>query len=279
MLFDYDENRPGTPRVPQTFTRLERILVVIVAYQALALGYLLAPDSFWVRPVRELLTDEPLRYVHIEPLVDRPALPKALAPPSDLDRRATAPDPVPQARNEDPLSRGDTPERIQASPEAPPQLAESPRPAPPAPDAASAVPRVPGGILGSALRNLQRYVDQNVDNLEGGAVDQGPDIQFDSKGIDFGPWLRRFRAQVYRNWLIPQAAMVMHGHVVIQMAVLRNGTLANIRIVKPSGIEAFDNAAMTALKMSNPTMRLPDGYPGDGIDPFTVTFYYNERIR
>lgn len=283
MFLDFGDNHPDTPRVPQTLTRLERILVVVVLYQALLLSYFLAPNSFWAAPVRELLSpDEPVRYVHIEPLVDRRALPKSIAPPSDLDRRSTSPQPVPKPENEDPISKGNTPEKIEGGPVEIPRAAEQPRPVTgPSPnDAQSQVTKVPGGILGNALRNLQRYVqEQNYDNPEGGRTDQGPDIQFDSKGVDFGPWLRRFRAQVYSNWLIPQAALVLHGHVVIQMAVLRNGALTNIRIVKPSGVESFDNAAMAALKMSNPTMRLPDLYPGDAIDPFTVTFYYNERIR
>ena len=42
----------------------------------------------------------------------------------------------------------------------------------------------------------------------------GPEIQFDTKGVEFGPWIRRFIAQVKRNWLIPYAAMSMKGHVV-----------------------------------------------------------------
>src|SRR5690348_18263498 len=37
---------------------------------------------------------------------------------------------------------------------------------------------------------------------------KGADIQFDSKGIDFGPWLRRFTAQVKRNWFVPQVAEI-----------------------------------------------------------------------
>jgi TonB family protein len=282
MFLDLGDNHPDIPRVPSTFTRLERVLIVVVSYQALILSYFLAPDSFFVRPVRQLIApDEPIRYVQIEPLVDRTAIPKRPAPLSDLDRRSTSPQPVPRPRNEDPVSRGNTPEKVEGGPVQIPRAAEQPKPATgPSPNEAPMQPRVPGGILGNALRNLQKYVqEQNNDNPEGGATEQGPDIQFDSKGIDFGPWLRRFRAQVYNNWLIPQAAMVMHGHVVIQMSVLRNGALANIHIVQPSGIEAFDTAAVTALRLSNPTMRLPDSYPGDAIDPFTVTFYYNERIR
>ena len=64
-----------------------------------------------------------------------------------------------------------------------------------------------GGSLGDALRNLQRYVQRDqFENPQGGGA-FGPAIQFDTKGVEFGPWIRRFVAQVKRNWLIPYAAM------------------------------------------------------------------------
>ncbi len=283
MLFDLDESRPDAPRVPQAFTRLERVLIAVVAYQFLLLTYFLAPNSWVMKPVKQLISpDEPMRFVDIRSMPDRAALAKLNAPPSDVDRRASAPRPVPRAENPQPLSKGNTPEVVQGGPPAPPKAAEPPQPVTgPAPREAPPLPaRVPGGILGSALRDIGRYDQEpNLDNPAGGAVEQGPSIQFDSKGVDFGPWLRRFRAQVYRNWMIPEAALVMHGHVVIQMVILRNGTIVNPRIVQSSGIAAFDTAAMTALKLSSPTMRLPDTYPGDAIDPFTVIFYYNEQIH
>jgi TonB family protein len=282
MYIDFDDNRPETPRVPQTLTRLERVLLAVVVYQFLLVSYLMAPTSFWAKPVHDLISpDEQLRYVQIEPMIDRRATPKKLAPPSDMDRRSTTPQPVPKA-NEEPLSKGNTPDKVTGGPVDIPKAADvSPPLTGPSPNEAPLTPsRVPGGILGNALREVQRYAqNQNNDNSEGGGGEQGSDIQFDSKGVDFGPWLRRFRAQVMHNWLIPQAAMVMHGHVVIQMSILRSGAIVNPHIVQGSGIEAFDTAALSALKMSNPTMKLPDLYPGEAIDPFTVTFYYNERIR
>ena len=70
-----------------------------------------------------------------------------------------------------------------------------------------------GGSLGEALKNLERYV-QTFDNPQGGGGQFGPEIQFDTKGVEFGPWIRRFVAQVKRNWLIPYAAMSQSGHVV-----------------------------------------------------------------
>ena len=59
-------------------------------------------------------------------------------------------------------------------------------------------------------------------------------IQFDSKGVDFGPWLRRFVAQVKRNWFVPQAAMIMKGHVVITFNIHRNGAITDIEVKQPS---------------------------------------------
>ena len=80
-----------------------------------------------------------------------------------------------------------------------------------------------GGSLGDALRNLQRYVQRDqFDNPQGGGA-FGPAIQFDTKGVEFGPWIRRFIAQVKRNWLIPYAAMSMKGHVVVTFNVHKDG--------------------------------------------------------
>ena len=131
------------------------------------------------------------------------------------------------------------------------------------------------GLLGSALRNLQRYVEhQSFDNAQGDGDAQGL-IQFDSKGVDFGPWLRRFVAQVKRNWFVPQAAMIMRGHVVITFNIHRNGAITDIDVKKPSHIESFSHAAVNALISSNPTQPLPAEYPSDSAF-FTVTFLYNE---
>jgi TonB family protein len=135
---------------------------------------------------------------------------------------------------------------------------------------------VPGGLLGSALRNLQRSIqNEQFDNQGGGGGEFGPEIQFDTKGVEFGPWLRRFVAQIKRNWFVPYAAMSLHGHVVLQFNVHKDGSITDIRVAQPSAIDAFTNSALHAIQLSNPTVPLPPEYP----DPqafFTVTFYFNE---
>ena len=70
--------------------------------------------------------------------------------------------------------------------------------------------------------------------FSGGIQDIAPSIQFDTKGVEFGPWIRRFVAQIKRNWFIPQAAMTFRGRVVVQFNIHKDGrifikALRNIR--------------------------------------------------
>ena len=202
-----------------------------------------------------------------------------------------------QPKSEKPKGQGPSPEPSPPAPQTPPapdpaaaqatanapQVAMNnaptmPRPQPqpqpnPQTGARSAPP--PGGALGEALKNLNRYAqDQQLDNPNGGnQVD--PAIQFDSKGVEFGPWLRRFVAQVKRNWFVPYAAMSLKGHVVITFNVHKDGRITDLQVIRPSDVSAFNNAAFNALATSNPTMALPTEYPSDKAF-FTVTFYYNE---
>ena len=145
------------------------------------------------------------------------------------------------------------------------------------PDAFDPLAQQPAdGLLGRAMRNLERYASsQTFNNQRGQASRFAPQIQFDSKGADFGPWVRRFVAQVYRNWFMPYAIMSMHGNVVLTFNVHRDGSITDLSVMKPSRVRAFTNSAFNAISTSNPTYPLPDDYPDDTCF-FTVTFYFNE---
>ena len=135
----------------------------------------------------------------------------------------------------------------------------------------------PGTILNRALRGLDSVArNRTYYNLRGRTDRYGPDIQFDSKGVDFGAWLARFRSQIYRNWFIPYAAMSMSGNVVLTFNVHMDGTLTDLAVERPSSVDAFTNSAYNAIRGSNPTYPLPPEYPDDSVF-FTVTFYFNER--
>jgi TonB family protein len=253
-------------------------------------------------------------FVFVQPRNDL----KAPRPPlrgegSDQDRIARAPERAPKPENRMPKMRGNTPERVERNTSqaprgqgaAPDPAAGQPQAHPdPQPDtalpkgldssSALSLPNAPrsstpngadgrsataGGQLGDALRNLQRYVQRDgFDNPQGGGGEFGPEIQFDTKGVEFGPWIRRFIAQVKRNWFIPYAAMSMKGHVVITFNVHKDGSISDLTVVGPCPVDAFNNAAFGALAGSNPTQPLPPEYPSDKAF-FTVTFFYNETPR
>jgi TonB family protein len=105
----------------------------------------------------------------------------------------------------------------------------------------------------------------------------GP-IQFDSKGVEFGFWIRRFLAQLKKNWyaLMPPNAMALRGSVVLAFDVYKDGRLTNIERVTPSVVDTFNEAAEKALALTDPTQSLPAEYPDEKVR-FTITFYYNEK--
>jgi TonB family protein len=254
-------------------------------------------------------------WVFVEPRVDVPApKPPPRAPLSDENRVARTQERAPKPENPLPLSKGNTWEQVERrddpargkpdAAEAPPSDSPEQRAQlePPAPDdrnrqvlpdsqsarltlpPSSEAPSrggsgLPRGALGDALRNLDRYVQTDqFENPRGGDAPFGSAIQFNTYGVDFGRWIRRFKAQVEGNWgpLIPQAIMWNQGHVVITFNVHKDGRITDIDVVAPSHVQGFNAAAHGAISASNPTTPLPPEYP-IGKAFFTVTFYYNER--
>jgi TonB family protein len=310
MYIDFEDSRPDTPRVEGALSVREGVLISIIVHLLLLIAVLLVPDLLpqSVRPTPvAAVNNEPRenpRFVFMQPRADisKPQ-PRPDVEASDQDRRLSTIAPPPTPENALPFARGNSRER-EENEIAPPNRGNAPEASvaqgtqnadaqgqvaandpsrsmmrlPEAPNAA------PGlrlgdtgskGALGNALRNLQRYVQQqSFDNPTGSGDSQGL-IQFDSKGVDFGPWLRRFVAQVKRNWFVPQAAMIMKGHVVITFNIHRNGTITDIEVKQPSSVESFNLAAVNALMSSSPTQPLPAEYPSDSAF-FTVTFLYNE---
>ena len=300
MYLDFEDHRPDTPRVQPAISWREGVLLSLVAHLLLVIFILVAPSS-WFQPSTDVVpvqtNDPPMRYVQMLPTIDRSELAKRLAEESDQNRRSMTRERAPEPENAAPVSKGNTPEKIEGGPEVRAAGPETnrpdqplPEPAPPQqtppqanlgllPEVSRAPARTASGDLGRELRNPQRYLqNQNFDNIRGGNTDQGADIQFDSKGSDFGPWLRRFTAQVRRNWLVPQVAELMKGDVILQFFVLRNGTIIDLRIIKAATIDALTVSAVNAIKLSNPAPSLPADYPDDRIQ-FTVHFYYNENIH
>jgi len=258
------------------------------------------------RKQQENLRDR-AQFVFVAPKVEiETKVPPKLAELSDRTRRAQTKERAPDPKNDVAFSRGNSGEKIIAD-------AAKDRPQPSAPEEAPsgkngndpkagdkpdpnalALPTSPQstiarndpnrnpllggpapGVLSDAIRNVQKYSQgESLQNVQGNG-DFGPSIQFDTKGVEFGPWLRRFIAQIRRNWFVPYAAMSLRGHVVLAFKVHKDGTITDLQVLKPSAIDAFTKSAFNAIKLSDPTVPLPVEFPDENA-PFIVTFYFNE---
>jgi TonB family protein len=279
MFLDLQNYHPEEPRVPRAISVREGVLLSLVAHLVGVLVWVLMP-KYTPAPIVAAPVD-PVQFVQLTPLAAVPT------------PRAVTRERAPQPENDAPLVKGTTPEKVLGAPEEKPAGPPSPPvPDPPAaqppttastttaPPVTAADPTPPqpraGGGLAESIRNLQKYLHaESFDNPKGGQNNYGSDIKFDDRGVDFGPWLARFKAQIERNWRPPDA--MLKGHVVFQFWVLKNGTIIGVQMVQPSPVESYNVSAMSALKLSNPTMKLPDEYPTDRV-LFTVTFHYNEGI-
>jgi len=301
MFFDFDDRFRDIEPVGSAINRRDGVAMAIIVHIALIAALLFVPpyiERFLpaqvVPPPEQQRPKESPMFVFVQPKADLPPLRKPeRVEMSDVDRTARTPEKAPKMDNPLPMARGNSSERSETTPE------EKMKGEGPAPQPAPEAPRVetpsvadqrnadmammqkpqmqppPGGQLGEALKNLQKYVQKESFNNQQGQVQEFGPLQFDTKGVEFGPWIRRFVSQVRRNWFVPMAAMSMRGRVVITFNVHRNGALSDVTVVRPSEIDSFNTAAVNALLASNPTTPLPPEYPDDKAF-FTVTFYYNE---
>ena len=305
--FDFDDRYQDELVVGSAISRREGTLLSIGFHVAVILFILFGGRLAFFQPTPEELErrrQEAIqrqleqernqqRFVFVQPRVDMPS-PKPPPRPelSDLDRKAAAPETSKQPNNPLPFNKGNSAERAEATPAERARGEETPTPQPPAPEQPKQEARLPEadrglrrplempkaatGALGDALRNLQQYVQKETfNNPQGGTKDPGQAIQFDTKGVEFGPWIRRFVQKVRRNWFVPDAAFTFHGRVVLQFNIHRDGHITDLVVAQPSDIDAFNRAAFNAILGSNPVEPLPPEYPDERAF-FTVTFYYNE---
>jgi TonB family protein len=321
MYFDFEDHRPDTPLLDRPLTRLEQMLLTVIAYLLIIIGMIVYPrlpfvkaaEAARLQKLEELqrkkqddLRDR-AQFVFVQPRVEiQTKVPPKLAELSDRTRRAQTKERAPDPKNDIAFSRGNSSEKI-INDENKERAQPSDRPTTPAnandgngnaaakPDPnALALPTSPQatiarndpsrnptlgspspGVLSDAIRNVQKYSQgETLQNVQGNG-DFGPSIQFDTKGVEFGPWLRRFVAQIRRNWFVPYAAMSLRGHVVLSFKVHKDGAITDLIVMQPSAIDAFTKSAYNAIKSSNPTVPLPLEFPDENA-PFIVTFYFNE---
>jgi TonB family protein len=108
----------------------------------------------------------------------------------------------------------------------------------------------------------------------------GPlDVLSDTMGVDFGPYLQRVLHEVKVHWytLIPESArppIMKKGNVMIEFAILKDGSVSGMKLVSTSGDVALDRGAWGGITSSNPFPPLPTEFGGQYL-ALRFKFLYN----
>ncbi|PYV93434.1 MAG: hypothetical protein DMG05_01695 [Acidobacteria bacterium] len=111
------------------------------------------------------------------------------------------------------------------------------------------------------------------------SVDE-PTILSDTRGVDFGPWLRLIYFRVRDNWYSVIPELIRSGtkaKVIVIFDILNNGRIENLQIVRSSGLSPYDRAAVSSLKLSEPFPSFPASFSGERIT-LQFSYFYNIRL-
>src|SRR6516162_993865 len=146
-----------------------------------------------------------------------------------------------------------------------------------------------GGAMsaGSAIEQAARAAAENRGGYGGDGGDfgltqgragtMGPlEVLTDTMGVDFNPYLSRVLHDVKQQWysLIPESAGMKKGKVVLEFAILKDGSVAGLRVVGTSGDLALDRPAYGSITGSNPFPPLPKEFNGPYLG-LRFSYFYN----
>lgn len=92
------------------------------------------------------------------------------------------------------------------------------------------------------------------------------------KEPDFGPYMRELQRRIKMNWDPPKGNESKR--VVLLFKIAKDGRLLSCRVVKTSGVQAADRAAISAVELTAPFKPLPPEFKGQSVD-IQFTFDYN----
>ncbi len=109
------------------------------------------------------------------------------------------------------------------------------------------------------------------------------DVLNDTKGVDLGSYLASTMNSVREKWcraISNESASAHHkkGQVVIDFAILKDGSLPGMRIVSTSLDRKLDHAAWFAIVTSSPFPALPEQFTGQSL-ALRFHFFYNTGTR
>jgi protein TonB len=98
-------------------------------------------------------------------------------------------------------------------------------------------------------------------------------VTFDTREFKYAMYMQRLKDRIESIWHYPADAAMrgIHGEVLIEFTIGKNGKLTDVSLERTSGDRSLDQAAMQALKEADPYWPLPDEW---GKDSLTVRGHF-----
>ena len=129
--------------------------------------------------------------------------------------------------------------------------------------------RIADDIVGAGRKNGQAGRTGVTRSDNNGTFSANSEVEVLSpnpKGIDFGPYLNILLTRLRDKWIsvMPEMARLgQQGRVDIIFSVTKTGLVKGVQVVRNSNYDALDQAAISAVKLSNPFQPLPAEYDTD----------------
>jgi len=178
------------------------------------------------------------------------------------------PKPAPREENATPIPKFEKNKPQPKYNSRPSKLLENPAPPPP-----NAIPYGGGGAPAVPYSSATQF-------QMGGSAAQGGMAFSGSGGGDFGArfswYVEAVQRRVSTNWLqsTVDPGIQFAPRVVATFQIMRDGSIANIQILKSSGNASVDMSEVRAIRASSPLQPLPGNYSGSYVN---VEFWFDFR--
>jgi protein TonB len=96
---------------------------------------------------------------------------------------------------------------------------------------------------------------------------EGSSITFSTQEYRYKAYMERLKQKIEGVWVYPRSAAEkgIYGDLVIQFTIRKDGSLAKAKVVRTSGYQELDEAAVKALRDGEPYWPLPAGWPEESL--------------
>ncbi len=125
---------------------------------------------------------------------------------------------------------------------------------------------LPEGEKGNKLNPRYFLFDRGtVEKYARKGIDKKKVLSFDIPELHYRGYKRRLKSRIESAWEYPPGVIVPGTFVDLNItfSIKRDGSLGDIKLVRTSGYEALDKAALKALRDAAPYWPLPDDWEGD----------------